>query len=141
MTYIEIFKIKYLFAQELVRGWARTKINLDIHNKRTDRPFSSDQGNMVAFEQPKRDGQDESQLNSTALTEQIRALQIRLSQEGPSDQRHQTDDSRTIYQPQQPWGYQPLVHQAQGNTDMSRGIPRQGQLYDYETRQRRPYPN
>ncbi|ORY71127.1 uncharacterized protein BCR38DRAFT_3920 [Pseudomassariella vexata] len=144
MTHEEIFKMEYSQAQKLVRGWARIKVNLDMHTKRAERYFPSDQGKR-----------EESQPDITTLTERLRALQIQLSQVGPSDRRHQIEDIRTAYRPQQLWGCQPLVHQvvhqAQGNTVRTQDSPRQdsprqdisrqGQLYDYETRQHRPYPN
>ncbi|ORY68487.1 uncharacterized protein BCR38DRAFT_481974 [Pseudomassariella vexata] len=138
MTYEEIFKMEYSQAQKLVRGWAKTKVDLENHNKRAKRYFPSDQG---------KKGQEESQPDVTALTERLRALEIRLNQVGPSDRRHQMEDIRTAYRPQQLWGCQPLVqqvvHQAQGNTVRTQDSPRQDtsrqeQLYDYETRQHRP---
>ncbi|ORY64271.1 uncharacterized protein BCR38DRAFT_210884 [Pseudomassariella vexata] len=42
MTYEEIFKMEYSQAQKLVRGWAKTKVDLENHNKRAKRYFPSD---------------------------------------------------------------------------------------------------
>ncbi|ORY69989.1 uncharacterized protein BCR38DRAFT_503003 [Pseudomassariella vexata] len=86
MTYEELFKMEYSQAQKLVRGWAKDKVNLDNHTKRAERYFSSDQS--------KRDGKrgpEESQLDLFALTERLRALEIRLCQVGPSDNSDMND--------------------------------------------------
>ncbi|ORY59915.1 uncharacterized protein BCR38DRAFT_412138 [Pseudomassariella vexata] len=136
MTYEGIFKMEYRLAQELVRGWAKTKISLYNHMKRGEGSLFSDQGGRRSPEYfasavserateigvPAAHTVQESQQQRAprfnqpdvdALTEKIRALEIRLNQVGPSDQRHQMDDLRTAYQPQQPWGYQPPAWQSE----------------------------
>ncbi|ORY57586.1 uncharacterized protein BCR38DRAFT_490100 [Pseudomassariella vexata] len=154
MTYEGIFKMEYRLAQELVRGWAKTKISLDNHMKRGEGSLFSDQGGRRSPEyfasavserateiwvptahtvqEPQQQRAPRfSQPDVDALTEKIRALEIRLNQ--------------------QPWGYQPPAlqneaqhsnhhHQAQVNAVRAQENT-QGTLYDHKTGQYRTHPN